>query len=59
VVDIGAGGDEVAAGEVLVKVGVVPAVQLVDGHLPDGVGAGRAVLRVAVALVWHPARGRT
>ncbi len=57
-VDVGAGGDEVAAGEVLVKVGVIPAVQLVDGHLPDGVGAGRTVLRVTVALVWHPARGR-
>ncbi len=43
-----------AAGEVLVKIRIVPSVELVDGHLPDGVGAGRAVLRVAVTLVRHP-----
>lgn len=53
-VDVGAGRDEVAAGQVLIEVGVVPAVELVDRHLPDGVGTGRAVLGIAVALVGHP-----
>jgi hypothetical protein len=43
------------AGEVLVKIRIVPSIQLVDGHLPDGVCAGWAILRVAVALVRHPA----
>ena len=43
-----------AAGEVLVEIRIVPAVELVDGHLPDGMRAGRTVLRVAVALVRHP-----
>ncbi len=54
-VDVGAGGDEVASGEPLVEGGVVPAVELVDGHLPDRVGARGAVVGVAVALVGHPA----
>ena len=54
VVNVGARGDEVAAREVLVEVRVVPTVQLVDGHLPNGMGTGRTVLRVAVALVGHP-----
>ena len=35
VVDVGAGGHEVAAGQPLVKGGVVPPVQLVNRHLPD------------------------
>ena len=56
-VDVGAGGDQVASGEPLVEGGVVPAVQLVDGHLPDRVGARRAVVGVAVALVGHPGHG--
>ncbi len=43
-----------AAGEVLVKIRIVPSVELVDGHLPDGVGAGWAILRIAVTLMRHP-----
>ncbi len=43
-----------AAGEVLVEIRIVPSVELVDGHFPDGMGAGWAVLRVAVTLVRHP-----
>ncbi len=43
-----------AAGEVLVKIRIVPSIELVNGHLPDGVGAGWAILRVAVTLVRHP-----
>ena len=53
-VDVGAGGDEVAAGEPLVEGGVVAAVELVDGQLPDRVRAAGAVVAVAVALVGHP-----
>ena len=44
-----------ASGEPLVEGGVVPAVELVDRHLPDRVGARGAVVGVAVALVGHPA----
>ena len=57
VVDVGAGGDEVTAGEALVEGGVLPAVELVYGQLPDGLAAGRAVVGVAVALVRHPEKG--
>ena len=35
VVDVAAGGDEMAASEVLVKVGIVSSIKLVDRHLPD------------------------
>ena len=41
-------------GEPLVEGGVVPAVELVDGQLPDGLAPRRAVVGVAVALVGHP-----
>merc|ERR550539_253794 len=54
VVDVAAGGDEVATGEVFIKVGVVTSVKLVDRHLPDRVASAWAVPRVAVALVGHP-----
>merc|ERR1719427_555141 len=54
VVNVGAGGDQVAAGQVLVKVRIVSAVQLVDGELPDGMGAAGAVTSVPMALVGHP-----
>ena len=43
-----------AAGEPLVEGGVVAAVELVDGQLPDRVRAAGAVVAVAVALVGHP-----
>ena len=48
-VDVGAGGDERAAGQRLLKVGVLPAVQLVNWQLPHGVGPRRAVLRAGGA----------
>ena len=35
VVDVAAGGDEMATSEVLVKVGIVASIKLVDRHLPD------------------------
>ena len=35
VVDVAAGGDEMATSEVLVKVGIVSPIKLVDRHLPD------------------------
>ena len=41
------------AGESLVEAGIVPPVQLVDGHLPDGLAPRRAVVGVAVTLVGH------
>jgi hypothetical protein len=34
VVDVGTGGDEVTAGQTLVKGGIVSPVQLIDRHLP-------------------------
>lgn len=43
-----------ATGESLVEAGVITPVQLVDGHLPDGLAPGGAVVGVAVALVGHP-----
>ena len=51
--DVGAGGHHVTAGQGLVKVRVVPPIELIDDHLPDRVGARGAVLGIAVALVWH------
>ena len=57
VVDVGAGGHEVAAREALVEGRVLPAVELVDGQLPDGLAPGRAVVGVAVAFVGHPEIG--
>merc|ERR1711936_133262 len=51
--DIGAGVQHSAAGEVLVNGGVLPPVQLVHNHLPDGVRSCRATLKVAVAPVGH------
>ena len=39
VVDVAAGGDEMAASEVLVKVGIVSSIELVDRHLPDWMAA--------------------
>ena len=53
-VQVGTGGDEGAAGQLLVEVDVVASVQLVDGQLPDGVAARGALAGVAVALVGHP-----
>ena len=44
------------SGESLVEGGVLPAVELVNGQLPDGLAPGRAVVAVAVALVGHPAK---
>ena len=52
-VNVGAGRDQGAAGESLVEAGIVPPVELVDGQLPDGLAAGRAVVAVAVAFVRH------
>ncbi len=52
-VEIGTGGDEGAAGQPLVEVDVVAAVQLVDRQLPDRVAAGRALAGVSVASVRH------
>ena len=52
-VNVGASGDQVTAGEALVERGVLPPVQLVNGQLPDGVRPGRAVAGVAVAFVGH------
>ena len=46
-----------AAGEALVEGRVLPAVELVDGQLPDGLAPGRAVVGVAVALMGHPEIG--
>ena len=43
-VDVGAGGDECAAGELLLEVGVLAPVQLVDRQLPHRVRPRRAVL---------------
>ena len=43
-VDVGAGGDEGAAGELLLEVGVLAPVQLVDRQLPHRVRPRRAVL---------------
>ena len=51
--DVGAGGDHVATRQPLVKVGVVPPVELIDDHLPDRVASGGAVLSIAMALVRH------
>ena len=39
VVDVAAGGDEMATSEVLVKVGIVSSIKLVDRHLPDWMAA--------------------
>ena len=39
VVDVAAGGDEMATSEVLVKVGIVSSIELVDRHLPDWMAA--------------------
>ena len=44
------------SGQSLIEGWVVPSVQLVDGQLPDGLGAGGAVVGVAVALMGHPVR---
>ena len=44
------------SGESLVEGGVLSAVELVNGQLPDGLAPGRAVVAVAVALVGHPAK---
>ena len=43
-VDVGAGGDEGAAGQLLLEVGVLAPVQLVDRQLPHRVRPRRAVL---------------
>ena len=51
--DVGARGDQVATGQALIKVRVVPTVKLVDDHLPDRVAPGGAVLGISVALVGH------
>ena len=53
VVDVGAGGHQVTASQVLVKVRVVSSVQLVDGKFPDGVTSAGTVPSVPVALVRH------
>ena len=47
-----------ATGESLVEAGVITPVQLVDGHLPDGLAPGGAVVGVAVALVGHPEKNK-
>ena len=54
VVDVGAGGHKVATSQVLIKIRVVPPVQLVDGELPDRVGSAGAVASITMTLVWHP-----
>lgn len=46
--------DHVTAGQGLVESRVVPSVQLVHHHLPHGMGPGRAISTVPVALVGHP-----
>lgn len=51
--DVGAGVHHGAPWEVLVEVGVLPAVELVHDHLPDGVAPGGTMLQVAVAPVRH------
>ena len=56
VVDVWAGGHQVTAAQTLVEGGVISPVQLVDGKLPDGVGAGGTLAGVTVTLVWHPAQ---
>ena len=43
-VDVGTGGDEGAAGQLLLEVGVLAPVQLVDRQLPHRVRPRRAVL---------------
>ena len=58
VVDVGAGGHKVATSQVLIKIRVVPPVQLVDGELPDGVCSAGTVASVTMILVGHPERGR-
>ena len=50
--DVGAGGDQGTAGQFLVKGGVLPPVQLVDGDLPERPGLFRTV---PVAGVGDPA----
>ena len=52
--DVGARVDHGTPGQILVDGGVLPPVQLVHDHLPDGVRPGGAVLEVAVAAVGHP-----
>lgn len=52
--NVGARVDHVATGQGLVESRVVPSVQLVHHHLPHGMGPGRAVSTVPVALVGHP-----
>lgn len=52
--NVGTRVDHVAAGQGLVESRVVPSVQLVHHHFPHGVGPGRTVSTVAVALVRHP-----
>lgn len=51
--DIGTRRDKVTTGQVLIKVGIVPSVELVDDHFPNGVAARGAPLGVTVALVGH------
>ena len=54
VIDVRARRDEVATGEALVEGRVLPAVELVDGELPDWLTPGGAIVCVAMALVGHP-----
>lgn len=51
--NIRAGVHHGTARDILVIGRVLPTVQLVHHHLPDGVRAGGAALQVAVATVWH------
>jgi len=51
--DVGARVNHGASSQVLIEVGIFPAIQLVHHHFPDGVTSGRAALQVAVTTVGH------
>ena len=51
--DVGARGHHSASGQILVKLGVFSAIQLVHHHLPHSMASRRAVLQVTMTAVWH------
>lgn len=51
--DVGTRVHHSAPRQVLVKLRVFPAIQLIHHHLPHGMASGGAVLEVSVAAVWH------
>ena len=51
--DVGTRGDHVTTRQGLIKIWVIPPVELIDDHLPDRMGPRRAVLSIAVALMRH------